>query len=156
MTRLLILFAFTSTLTYGQIKTKMFVEELALFYLDSLMRTDKEFYHFSYFTNGYIDNIPGSHADTNIIFTDKALFKNPFENLSIIENQTIKCFSVPKRLRKKGGKYPLTINRYAKSKNAYFIEFDIRTKKNREQTVKLIIDLKGNLIRREIGLETGC
>jgi hypothetical protein len=133
-------------------QTKKYVEEIALYHLDSLTKVDPAFKNFHYFTNGYVEKQKTSTEDSTFIMKVKPdkFIETPFKNLTIVEDTTIKSFSVPKRLRKNKGSEVLNIYRFLKIGQEYFVFFKIELKDG-GQTALIIIDLSGNLKRRGIG-----
>jgi hypothetical protein len=137
--------------SFGQ--TKKYVEEIALYHLDSLVKIDPVFKDFKYFTNGYVEKFKTSADDTSsaVMKVRPNLFiKTPFKDLTIVEDTTIKSFYIPRRLRKKGGQDALDIFRFIRIGQEYFVLFRIEHKDG-GQTALIIMDIKGNLLRRGLG-----
>ncbi len=131
--------------TTGQ--NKRYVEEVALYHLDSLTKINSQFKNFKYFTNGYLADLQ-SYVDTTkyINVRQHYVIKSSFKNLEIIEDPKVIFFSVPRRIRKNGSSTDLDIFRYVKIKDKYYVRFGVKTDNYSGQAALIIMDSKGDLI----------
>ncbi|PBQ31914.1 hypothetical protein CNR22_09070 [Sphingobacteriaceae bacterium] len=130
--------------TFGQ--EKRFVEEVALYHLDSLTKIDKQIKYFRYFTNGYVTKKKMTFADTSQLVSNSTVLTSAFRNLSIIENSDLTSFSVPKKIRGSTGDPGLVIYRFIKHNDQYYILFESSDDGSFGQ-VLVILNKKGELVR---------
>jgi hypothetical protein len=135
--------------TSGQ--NKRYVEEIALYHLDSLTKVDPVLKDFKYFTNGYLTNSRTS-TDTTMwglgSIKPNYNLRSSLKNLQIIEDTTISNFTVSRRIRKNGSSPTLKIFRFSKIEGKYLVEFIIALGEV-GQTVLIIMNSYGDLIGRK-------
>jgi len=148
-TYLILISLFTKINLFGQ--EKRFVEEIALYHLDSLIKFDKTLKFFKYFTNGWVNNEQTTTADTSQIIEKTLILKSTFKNLSLIENKNLKAFSVPKKIRKNSKDPGLSIYRFIKNNDLYYILFESIDDGSLGQ-VLIIINKTGDLVRYKYSL----
>ena len=138
-------------------QNKCYIEEIALYHLDSLTKIDAALKDFEYFTNGYLSEMESEMiSDTtyfNISEKNRAAFyiKVPFKNLQIVEDDSLTNFAVPKKLRGNVSSPTLEIKHFDKSNNKYYVVFTVRIKGNTdydEKDVLIVMNLNGDLIER--------
>ena len=140
----ILVFLLVADFSFGQ--NKRYVEEIALYHLDSLT---KKGLSFKYFTNGYLSKYKSSIDTTPRIIPVNirlSVIKSTFKNLQIIEDTNLICFSVPKRIRRNGSSTTLHIRHFNKTKDKYFVSFGINTDDYSGETVLIIMNLSGDLI----------
>lgn len=125
---------------------KRFVEEIALYHLDSLTKIDKEIKYFRYFTNGYLTTKQTTFADTSQLITKSLSLKSTFRNISILENKDLKNFFVPKKIRRDGKDTGLSIYRFIKNNDQFYILFEA-SDSGSFSVVLIILNKIGDLVR---------
>jgi hypothetical protein len=134
--------------SFGQ--TKKYVEEIALYHLDSLTKVDPAFKNFKYYTEGSVEKYKTHIDDTIINLKQTFKIKSPFKNLIVLADTAIKSFPVPRRLMKnRSNTDVLNILHFAKAGQEYFVQFNIEVKHG-GKTALIIMDEQGNLTRRKI------
>ncbi len=138
----------TSYSLFSQGQNKRYVEEIALYHLDSLTKVDPLFKNFKYFTNGYLSSFR-TDADTNHFMrvTPNILIKTPFKNLQIVEDFKLTSFAVPRRIRKNGSSTTLIIYGYTKLNDKYLVGFRIEEGESGKEAL-IIMNSNGDLIGR--------
>jgi hypothetical protein len=134
----------------------MFVEQLALFHLDSLTKVDLSLHDIKFRTNGVLKTTRRTMPfDTSFVknLEPEVFIRAPFSNLIIVEDTTIKHFAVSKTMTGNKRNKPLDIHPFLKIGQEYFVLFTISDTKQ-GQAILLVMDLQGNLKRREIGYFT--
>lgn len=145
----LTLFLFLSLGSTAQ--NKRFVEEVALYHLDSLNRTSPDFKLVQYYTKGFLIASTTSIKDT---VEDHSVKKNlqmksVFKDLAIVEKAKLSSFPFSEHPKKNKNYTPLNIYHYMKLNNQYFVFFDIQGTFSGTNLL-LVMDLNGNLLRYKI------
>lgn len=140
--------------SFGQ--NKRYVEEVALYHLDSLTKIDTTaFKKFKYFTDGSL-SINKTWVDT-FLYSNGMLYsqyikspgqyiKSSFKNLKIAKKKSLKSFVVPRQMQGEKSAHKLEIYHFLKAKDRYYVEFTIWTSDSSGHTAIIIINNKGDLI----------
>jgi hypothetical protein len=85
-------------------------------------------------------------ADTSQLFTKSLSLQSTFKNLSIIENKGLKSFSVPKKIKRDNKDPGLSIYRFMKNNDLFYILFEASDSGSFGQ-VLIILDKAGDLVK---------
>ena len=130
-------------------QNKHYVEEIALYHLDSLTKIDPVFKSFTYYTNGYLANNNSGEDTTHFMsIIPNFVIKSAFKKLEIKENPNLVSFFVPKRIRKNGSSTLLNIFHYTKLNNCYIVRFSIKLGEGGKEAL-IIMNSDGDLIARK-------
>jgi hypothetical protein len=148
----LILILTLPTCAFSQ--NKRFVEEVALYHLDSLIKTEPAFKAVQYYTTGYLLKSKTGVKDTVESFTAKNSVKTMslqtvFKDVVMLENDKLNNFQVDKRAIKNKNYDALNIYHFLKANNLYYVFFDIQGTYG-GTNILIVMDLKGNMVRYKL------
>ncbi len=140
---------FISLTSFGQ--NKRFVEEVAMYHLDSLTKSDPAFKLVLYYSKGTLVSSKTSIKDTidEAYIKKNVQMKSVFKDLTIVEKDKLTSFPFTEHKMKNKNYTPLNIYHYMKIKDNYFVFFDIQGNYG-GTNILLVMDLKGDLVRYKL------
>ncbi len=145
----LILVIFLSLNTIAQ--NKRFVEEVALYHLDSLTRSNADFKLVLYYTKGFMVAAKTSIKDTAAEFKIKrnTNMASIHKDLTMVEKEKLINFPFTEAKQKNKNYTTLNIYHYLKIGDNYFVFFDIQRQFD-GHNILLVMNSKGDLIRYKL------
>ncbi|MBP7809138.1 MAG: hypothetical protein KA163_07590 [Bacteroidia bacterium] len=145
----LTLVIFLSLNTIAQ--NKRFVEEVALYHLDSLTRSNADFKLVQYYTKGFLVAAKTGIKDTAADFKIKrnTNMASIHKDLVIIEKEKLINFPFTEAKQKNKNYTTLNIYHYLKIGDNYFVFFDIQRQFD-GHNILLVMNSKGDLIRYKL------
>jgi hypothetical protein len=144
----LILFAFFSLNTIAQ--NKRFVEEVAMYHLDSLTRSNPDFKLVLYYTKGFMVAAKTSPKDTVDFKINRAVnMASVFKDLTLVEKEKLTNFPFQEAKLKNKNYTTLNIYHYMKVGDLYYCFFDIQRQFD-GHNILLVMNSKGDLIRYKL------
>ena len=140
---------FISLTSFGQ--NKRFVEEVAMYHLDSLTKSDPAYKLVLYFSKGALVSSKTSIKDTidETYIKKNVVLKSKFNDFTMVEKDKLTSFPFTEHKMKNKNYTPLNIYHYMKIKDNYFVFFDIQGLYG-GTNVLLVMDLKGDLVRYKL------
>ena len=147
---LTLVFAFFISINlFGQ--NKRFVEEVAMYHLDSLTKTDPAYKLVLYYSKGALVSSKTSIKDTidETYIKKNVQMKSVFNEVTLVEKDKLTSFPFTEHKMKNKNYTPLNIYHYMKIKDNYFVFFDIQGNYG-GTNILLVMDLKGDLVRYKL------
>jgi len=132
-------------------QNKRFVEEVAMYHLDSLTRSNADFKLVLYYTKGFMVAAKTSIKDTAADFKIKrnTNMASVFKDLTIVEKEKLINFPFTEAKLKNKNYTTLNIYHYLKIGDNYFVFFDIQRQFD-GHNILLVMNSKGDLIRYKL------
>jgi hypothetical protein len=132
-------------------QNKRFVEEVAMYHLDSLTRSNPDFKSVLYYTKGFMVAAKTSIKDTVAEFKIKrnTNMASVFKDLTIVEKEKLINFPFKEAKLKNKNYTTLNIYHYLKVGDNYFVFFDIQRTFD-GHNILLVMNSKGDLIRYKL------
>lgn len=145
----LTLVIFLSLNTIAQ--NKRFVEEVALYHLDSLTRSNADFKLVLYYTKGFLVAAKTGIKDTAADYKIKrnTNMASVHKDLVIVEKEKLVNFPFTEAKQKNKNYTTLNIYHYLKIGDNYFVFFDIQRQFD-GHNILLVMNSKGDLIRYKL------
>lgn len=147
--RLSFFFSLFLTLTISA-QNKRFVEEVAMYHLDSLSRSNADFKDVTYYTKGFLVAAKTGIKDT-VDFKIKRTVQmaSVFKDLTLVEKEKLTNFPFTEAKLKNKNYTTLNIYHYLKVNDLYFCFFDVQRQFN-GHNILLVMNSKGELIRYKL------
>jgi len=132
-------------------QNKRFVEEVALYHLDSLTRSNADFKQVLYYTKGFMVAAKTGLKDTAGEFNIKrnTNMASVHKDLTIVEKEKLINFPFTEAKLKNKNYTTLNIYHYLKVGDNYFVFFDIQRQFD-GHNILLVMNSKGDLIRYKL------
>lgn len=146
-----ILFLSLNTSAQKEVQNKRFVEEVAMYHLDSLTRSNADFKLVLYYTKGFMVAAKTSIKDTAAEYKIKrnTNMASVFKDLTIVEKEKLINFPFTEAKQKNKNYTTLNIYHYLKIGDNYFVFFDIQRQFD-GHNILLVMNSKGDLIRYKL------
>ncbi len=139
---------FFSLNTFSQ--NKRFVEEVAMYHLDSLTRSNADFKLVLYYTKGFLVAAKTGIKDTvDFQIKRNVNMTSIFKDLNIVEKEKLINFPFTEAKLKNKNYTTLNIYHYLKIGDNYFVFFDIQRQFD-GHNILLVMNSKGDLIRYKL------
>ena len=140
---------FLSLISFAQ--SKRFVEEVAMYHLDSLTKSDPAYKLVLYYSKGALLSSKTSIKDTidETYIKKNVQLESKFKDFTMVEKNKLTSFPFTEHKMKNKNYTPLNIYHYMKIKENYFVFFDVQGNYG-GTNVLLVMDLKGNLVRYKL------
>ena len=144
----LLLFAFFSLNAVSQ--NKHFVEEVAMYHLDSLTRSNADFKLVLYYTKGFMVAAKTGIKDTVDFKINRAVnMTSVFKDLIIVEKEKLTNFPFQEAKLKNKNYTILNIYHYLKINDLYYCFFDVQRQFD-GHNILLVMNSKGELVRYKL------
>lgn len=132
-------------------QNKRFVEEVAMYHLDSLTRSNADFKLVLYYTKGFMVAAKTGIKDTAADYKIKrnTNMASVFKDLTIVEKEKLINFPFTEAKQKNKNYTTLNIYHYLKIGDNYFVFFDIQRQFD-GHNILLVMNSKGDLIRYKL------
>ncbi|MBK7669041.1 MAG: hypothetical protein IPJ32_17885 [Sphingobacteriaceae bacterium] len=132
-------------------QNKRFVEEVAMYHLDSLTRSNADFKLVQYYTKGFMVAAKTGIKDTAADYKIKrnTNMASVFKDLTIVEKEKLINFPFTEAKQKNKNYTTLNIYHYLKIGDNYFVFFDIQRQFD-GHNILLVMNSKGDLIRYKL------
>ncbi len=131
-------------------QNKRFVEEVALYHLDSLTRSNPDFKLVLYYTKGFMVAAKTGIKDTVDFKINRAVnMSSVFKDLTIVEKEKLVNFPFTEAKLKNKNYTTLNIYHYLKVGDLYYVFFDIQRQFD-GHNILLVMNSKGDLIRYKL------
>jgi hypothetical protein len=132
-------------------QNKRFVEEVAMYHLDSLTRSNADFKLVLYYTKGFMVAAKTGIKDTAADYKIKrnTNMASAFKDLTIVEKEKLINFPFTEAKLKNKNYTTLNIYHYLKIGDNYFVFFDIQRQFD-GHNILLVMNSKGDLIRYKL------
>lgn len=131
-------------------QNKRFVEEVAMYHLDSLTRSNPDFKLVLYYTKGFMVAAKTSIKDTvDFQIKRNVNMASVFKDLTILEKEKLINFPFTEAKLKNKNYTTLNIYHYLKIGDNYFVFFDIQRQFD-GHNILLVMNSKGDLIRYKL------
>lgn len=131
-------------------QNKHFVEEVAMYHLDSLSRSNADFKQVLYYTKGFMVAAKTSAKDTvDFQIKRNTNMASAFKDLSMVEKEKLVNFPFTEAKLKNKNYTTLNIYHYMKIGDNYFVFFDIQRQFD-GHNILLVMNSKGDLIRYKL------
>ena len=145
---LFILITTISLSTFAQ--NKRFVEEVAMYHLDSLTRSNADFKLVLYYTKGFLVAAKTGVKDTVDFKINRAVnMSSVFKDLTLVEKEKLVNFPFTEAKLKNKNYTTLNIYHYLKVGEIYYVFFDVQRQFD-GHNILLVMNLKGDLIRYKL------
>jgi hypothetical protein len=144
----ILLITFVSLNTTAQ--NKHFVEEVAMYHLDSLSRSNPDFKLVLYYTKGFMVAAKTGVKDTVDFKINRAVnMASVFKDLTLVEKEKLTNFPFTEAKLKNKNYTTLNIYHYLKIGDNYYVFFDIQRQFD-GHNILLVMNSKGDLIRYKL------
>lgn len=142
---------FISFLSFNAIsQNKRFVEEVAMYHLDSLTRSNADFKLVQYYTKGFMVAAKTGIKDTVDFKINRAVnMASVFKDLTMVEKEKLTNFPFQEAKLKNKNYTTLNIYHYLKINDLYYCFFDVQRQFD-GHNILLIMNSKGDLIRYKL------
>ena len=131
-------------------QNKHFVEEVAMYHLDSLTRSNADFKLVQYYTKGFMVAAKTGIKDTVDFKINRAVnMPSVFKDLTLVEKEKLTNFPFTEAKLKNKNYTTLNIYHYMKVNDLYYCFFDVQRQFD-GHNILLIMNLKGELIRYKL------
>lgn len=131
-------------------QNKHFVEEVAMYHLDSLSRSNPDFKQVLYYTKGFLVAAKTSPKDTIDFKINRAVnMASVFKDLTLVEKEKLSNFPFTEAKLKNKNYTTLNIYHYMKAGDNYYCFFDIQRQFD-GHNILLVMNSKGDLIRYKL------
>ena len=131
-------------------QNKHFVEEVAMYHLDSLTRSNADFKLVQYYTKGFMVAAKTGIKDTVDFKINRAVnMPSVFKDLTLVEKEKLTNFPFTEAKLKNKNYTTLNIYHYMKVNDLYYCFFDVQRQFD-GHNILLIMNLKGELIRYKV------
>lgn len=131
-------------------QNKRFVEEVAMYHLDSLSRSNPDFKDVNYYTKGFLVAAKTSIKDTvDFKIKRNVQMASVFKDLVIVEKEKLVNFPFTEAKLKNKNYTTLNIYHFLKIGENYFVFFDIQRQFD-GHNILLVMNSKGELIRYKL------
>ncbi len=144
----LLLISFLSLNAISQ--NKHFVEEVAMYHLDSLTRSNADFKLVLYYTKGFMVAAKTSVKDTVDFKINRPVnMTSVFKDLTLVEKEKLTNFPFQEAKLKNKNYTTLNIYHYMKVGELYYCFFDVQRQFD-GHNILLVMNSKGDLIRYKL------
>ena len=131
-------------------QNKRFVEEVAMYHLDSLSRSNPDFKDVNYYTKGFLVAAKTGIKDTvDFKIKRNVQMASVFKDLTIVEKEKLVNFPFTEAKLKNKNYTTLNIYHFMKVGENYFVFFDIQRQFD-GHNILLVMNAKGELIRYKL------
>ncbi len=131
-------------------QNKRFVEEVAMYHLDSLTRSNADFKLVLYYTKGFMVAAKTSPKDTGDFKINRPVnMASVFKDLTLVEKEKLTNFPFQEAKQKNKNYTTLNIYHYMKVGDLYYCFFDIQRQFD-GHNILLVMNSKGELIRYKL------
>lgn len=131
-------------------QNKHFVEEVAMYHLDSLTRSNPDFKLVLYYTKGFMVAAKTGVKDTIDFKINRAVnMQSAFKDLTLIEKEKLVNFPFTEAKLKNKNYTTLNIYHYLKVGDVYYVFFDVQRQFD-GHNILLVMNSKGELIRYKL------
>lgn len=147
----LIILSSLNSFAQKEVQNKRFVEEVAMYHLDSLTRSNPDFKLVLYYTKGFMVAAKTSIKDTAAEYKIKrnTNMASVFKDLVIVEKEKLVNFPFTEAKLKNKNYTTLNIYHYLKIGDNYFVFFDVQRQFD-GHNILLVMNSKGDLIRYKL------
>lgn len=131
-------------------QNKRFVEEVAMYHLDSLSRSNADFKDVNYYTKGFLVAAKTGIKDTvDFKIKRNVQMASVFKDLIIVEKEKLVNFPFTEAKLKNKNYTTLNIYHFMKIGENYFVFFDIQRQFD-GHNILLVMNSKGDLLRYKL------
>jgi hypothetical protein len=131
-------------------QNKHFVEEVAMYHLDSLSRSNADFKQVLYYTKGFMVAAKTGVKDTvDFKISRAANMASVFKDLTLVEKEKLTNFPFTEAKLKNKNYTTLNIYHYLKINDMYYCFFDIQRQFD-GHNILLVMNSKGELVRYKL------
>lgn len=146
-----LVFIFIISLSLSSIaQNKHFVEEVAMYHLDSLTRSNPDFKLVLYYTKGFMVAAKTGVKDTVDFKINRPVnMTSVFKDLTMVEKEKLTNFPFQEAKLKNKNYTTLNIYHFLKANDLYYVFFDVQRQFD-GHNILMVMNSKGDLVRYKL------